>query len=88
MWASSLRLLSYSRTDLMNEHTGSVHVLAAALGSSRDLRGTVQVARPPPYPLYPPLLSRLLLGWLVKSLSISGREHVCVSVGAPRAHAN
>lgn len=38
--------------------------------------------------LCPPLLSRLLLGWLVKSVSISGREHVCVCAGAPRAHAN
>lgn len=44
---------------------------------------TVQVARPPPCH---PLLSWLLLGWLVKSVSISGRVHVCVR--APRAHAN
>lgn len=67
----------------MNENTESVHMLAAALGTLKGLGDTVQVARPPPCP---PLLSRLLLGWLVKSVSISGREHVCV--GAPRAHAN
>lgn len=78
----------------MNENTGSVHMVAAALGSPKGLSDTVQVSRPPtPHhllPLCPPLLSPLLLGWLVKSVSISGREHacVCVCVGAPRAHAN
>lgn len=71
----------------MNKNTGPVHVLATALGALKGLSDTVQVARPP---LCPPLLSQRLLGWLVKSVSISGREHVCmcVCVGAPRAHAN
>lgn len=54
----------------MNEHTGPVHMLAAAaaaaaLGSLNGLGDTVQVARPPPSPLpRPPLLTRLLQGWL------------------------
>lgn len=54
--------LRLSSPDWMNENTGSVHMLAAALGSLKGLGDTVQVARPPPCP---PLLSRLVLGWLV-----------------------
>lgn len=58
----------------MNENTGSVHMVAVVLGSPKGLR--VQIARPPSLPSSPFPTS----AGLVKSVSISGREHVCVCV--------
>lgn len=77
-----MSLFSCSWTDWMNENTGSVHMVAVVLGSPKGLR--VQIARPPSLPSSPFPTS----AGLVKSVSISGREHVCVCAGAPRAHAN